>query len=406
MKTNYQNVRGTQDFFNETMEKFNFVVDVFKKNVKLFNFHEINTPVIEFSDLFERNVGDDSDIVMKELYKFEDRGGNILALRPEFTAGVVRSFVNNGELNQVLPQKLFCAGPLFRYDRPQKGRYRQLNQIDCECLGNAEYLADVEILLLSYKILQDLGLKDITLEINSLGSNDCKKKYEKALKEYFEKYKSDLSDDSKIRLEKNPLRILDSKDENDRKLLESIPTIDKFYTKEEEEFYSNILKSLDNFGIKYFSNNLLVRGLDYYTSTVFEFTTTDLGAQATVLAGGRYDNLVEQIGGTSVPAVGFGGGVERMMLLINNDIVKKEEIIAVIPVSENENNYCLDLSNKLRNSGKIVEFIYYGKFKKKMEKMNKCGAKYAIIVGENEIKSEKLKIKDLSTGIETDFVSD
>lgn len=403
MKTDFQNVRGTQDFFGKSMEKFNFVVDIFKKNVKSFNFHEINTPILEFSNLFERSVGDDSDIIMKELYKFEDRGGNMLALRPEFTAGIVRSFVNNGELNQNLPQKLFCVGPVFRYDRPQKGRYRQFNQLNCEYFGNAEYLADVELLCLGYKILQDLGLKNITLEINSLGSNDCKKRYEKALKEYFEKFKDKLSEDSKIRLEKNPLRILDSKDEGDRELLKNIPTIDQFYTEEEKEFYSNILKSLDKFGIKYFSNNLLVRGLDYYTSTVFEFTTTDLGAQSAVLAGGRYDSLVEEIGGVSVPAVGFGGGLERLMLLIDENLLKKEELIAIIPISENENEFCLDLSNKLRNQGKRVEFLYSGKFKKKMEKINKIEADFAIIIGEDEVKSGKLKIKNLKDGSIKDF---
>lgn len=404
MKTDFQNVRGTQDFFGKSMEKFNFVINIFKNNVKSFNFHEINTPILEFSNLFERSVGDDSDIVMKELYKFEDRGGNILALRPEFTAGIVRSFINNGELNQNLPQKLFCAGPVFRYDRPQKGRYRQFNQLNCEYFGNAEYLADVELLCLGYKILQDLGLKNITLEINSLGSNDCKKRYEKALKEYFEKFKDKLSEDSKVRLEKNPLRILDSKDEGDRELLKNIPTIDQFYTEEEKEFYSNILKSLDKFGIKYFSNNLLVRGLDYYTSTVFEFTTTDLGAQSAVLAGGRYDSLVEEIGGVVVPAVGFGGGLERLMLLINENLLKKEELIAIIPVSENENEFCLDLSNKLRNQEKRVEFLYSGKFKKKMEKINKIEADFAIIVGEDEVESRKLKIKNLKDGSIKDFV--
>ena len=403
MKTDFQNVRGTQDFFGKNMEKFNFVVDIFKKNVKSFNFHEINTPILEFSNLFERSVGDDSDIVMKELYKFEDRGGNMLALRPEFTAGIVRSFVNNGELNQNLPQKLFCAGPVFRYDRPQKGRYRQFNQLNCEYFGNAEYLADVELLCLGYKILQDLGLKNITLEINSLGSNDCKKRYEKALKEYFEKFKDKLSEDSKVRLEKNPLRILDSKDEGDRELLKNIPTIDQFYTNEEKEFYSNILKSLDKFGVKYFSNNLLVRGLDYYTSTVFEFTTTDLGAQSAVLAGGRYDSLVEEIGGVSVPAVGFGSGLERLMLLVNDNLIKKDELIAIISVSENENEFCLDLSNKLRNQGKRVEFLYSGKFKKKMEKINKIEADFAIIVGEDEVKTGKLKIKNLKDGSIKDF---
>lgn len=404
MKMKYQNVRGTQDLFNEQLDKYNYVVDTAKKNAKLYNFHEIITPIIETSDLFERSIGDGSDIVMKELYKFEDKGGNTLALRPEFTAGVVRSFSNNGELHQNLPQKLFSYGPLFRYDRPQKGRYRQLNQINFEYMGNAEYLADVEVITLFYKILQDLGLKNITLEINSLGSVECKKRYETALIEYFTKFKDKLSEDSQIRLEKNPLRILDSKEDCDKALLNKAPKISDFYSDTEKIFFNNILKTLDNLDIKYFSNPLLVRGLDYYTSTVFEFTTTDLGSQSAVGGGGRYDNFVEQISGSPVPAVGFAGGVERLMLLIGKELVNKNEVIAVIPVSENEDVFCLKLVNNLRNQGRIVEFIYSGKFKKKLEKMNKIGANFAVVVGEEEIKNNKIKIKNLKNGAEEDLV--
>lgn len=404
MKTNIQNVRGTQDFFNTEVKKFNCVIDIAKQNAKKYNFKEIITPIIEFSNLFERNLGDTSDIVSKEIYKFEDRGGNILALRPEFTAGVVRSFLNNGELNQDLPQKLFSYGPIFRYDRPQKGRYRQFNQINCEYIGNNSYLADVEILLLAYNILQDLGLKNISLEINSLGSQECKDNYSKALQNYLIEYKDKLSQDSQERLLKNPLRILDSKDENDKSLLQNIPKIIEFYTEKDRIFFDNILKMLDELNIKYIVNPLLVRGLDYYTSTVFEFTTTDLGAQSTVLAGGRYDNLIEQLGGKPTSAVGFGGGVERMMLLLNDNMIKQEEIIAVIPITDNEINYCFNIVNKLRQKNKIVEFIYNNKFKNKLEKMNKIKAEYAIIVGEDEIKNNKLKIKNLSTGKEEDFV--
>ena len=404
MKTNFQNVRGTQDLFYDLIDKYNFVVDVAKNVAKTYNFHEIITPIIEESNLFERSVGDGSDIVMKELYKFEDRGGNLLALRPEFTAGVARSFLNNGELNQNLPQKLFSYGPLFRYDRPQKGRYRQLNQINFEYIGNKEYIADVEIICLFYKILQELGLKNITLEINSLGSNDCKKRYENALKEYFSNLKDKLSEDSKVRLEKNPLRILDSKEECDKILVKDAPKINEFYSDEEKDFYANILKTLDFLNIKYFSNPLLVRGLDYYTSTVFEFTTTDLGAQSSVGGGGRYDNLIGEIGNEEVPSVGCAGGIERLMLLIDKKIEKNYELLAIIPVSENENEYCIDLANKLRNQGKNIELIYSGKFKKKMEKMNKCGADFAIIVGEDEIKNGKLKIKNLKTSEEEEFL--
>lgn len=403
MKTNFQNVRGMQDLFNEQADKYNLVVNTARQVSETYNFHEIITPIVEESHLFERSVGDGSDIVMKELYKFEDRGGNLLALRPEFTAGIARSFLNNSELNQSLPQKLFSYGPLFRYDRPQKGRYRQLNQINFEYIGNKEYIADVEIIYLFYTILQKLGLKNITLEINSLGSNECKKKYESALKEYFTKFKDKLSEDSKVRLEKNPLRILDSKEECDKLLVKDAPKISDFYTEEEKEFYSNILKTLDKLGVSYFSNPLLVRGLDYYTSTVFEYTTTDLGAQSSVGGGGRYDNLIGEIGNEDVPSVGCAGGIERLMLLINKKIKKEKELIAIIPISENENDYCIDLATKLRNQGKNIELIYSGKFKKKMEKMNKCNADYAIIVGEDEVKSGKLKIKDLKTSQEEEF---
>lgn len=403
MKTNFQNVRGMQDLFNEQADKYNLVVNTARQVSETYNFHEIITPIVEESHLFERSVGDGSDIVMKELYKFEDRGGNLLALRPEFTAGIARSFLNNSELNQSLPQKLFSYGPLFRYDRPQKGRYRQLNQINFEYIGNKEYIADVEIIYLFYTVLQKLGLKNITLEINSLGSNDCKKKYESALKEYFTKFKDKLSEDSKVRLEKNPLRILDSKEECDKLLVKDAPKISEFYTEEEKEFYSNILKTLDKLGVSYFSNPLLVRGLDYYTSTVFEYTTTDLGAQSSVGGGGRYDNLIGEIGNEDVPSVGCAGGIERLMLLINKEIKKEKELIAIIPISENENDYCIDLATKLRNQGKNIELIYSGKFKKKMEKMNKCNADYAIIVGEDEVKSGKLKIKDLKTSQEEEF---
>jgi len=403
VKPKFTSVRGTQDLFGSDAVKYKYVVDVARRNTELYNFHEIITPIIEFSELFERGVGEGSDIVMKELYKFADKGGDLIALRPEFTAGVARSFVANGELNQNLPQKLFSFGPIFRYDRPQKGRYRQFSQINCEYIGCAEYFADVEVIQLAHKILTDLGLKNISLEINSLGSVGCKQRYEAAIKKYFAQYKDKLSADSKIRLEKNPLRILDSKDDDDKQLVARAPMIDEFYADEDKIFFNNILKLLDKFEIKYCVNTQLVRGLDYYTSTVFEFTTTDLGAQATVLGGGRYDEMMEEFGGDSTPAVGFGGGIERMMLLVNDNVVEQGKLFAVIPVSENENEFCYELSSKLRKQGKNVEFVYYGKFKKKMEKLNKLGADFAIVVGEEEVKTGSLKIKDLKTGTESPF---
>lgn len=394
-----QPVRGTRDIFNEDIKKFNFIVDVAKKISSLYNFKEIITPIIEFSDVFERNLGDTSDVVSKEIYKFKDRSDNFLSLRPEFTAGIVRAILSNPELNNNFPLKLFSYGPAFRYDRPQKGRYRQFNQINFEYFGNATYLGDVDILQMANTILKTIGLKNITLEINSLGCEESRSNFETALKTYFEKYKNNLSQDSKIRLEKNVLRILDSKEECDKKLLLEAPKISDFYTNDDKEFFNNILDKLSFLNIDYIVNTNLVRGLDYYTSTVFEFTTTDLGAQSTVLAGGRYDKLMKKMGGMDTPAVGFASGVERLMLLLENDSVEVRPV-AVIPISENEVNYCLKLKNTLLNNNIKTELVYANNMKKKMNLANKIGVKYAIIVGEDEVKSNVLTVKNLDEGKE------
>ena len=394
-----QPVRGTRDIFNEDIKKFNFIVDIAKKISSLYNFKEIITPIIEFSDVFERNLGDTSDVVSKEIYKFKDRSDNFLSLRPEFTAGIVRAILSNPELNNNFPLKLFSYGPAFRYDRPQKGRYRQFNQINFEYFGNATYLGDVDILQMANTILKTIGLKNITLEINSLGCEESRSNFETALKTYFEKYKNNLSQDSKIRLEKNVLRILDSKEECDKKLLLEAPKISDFYTNDDKEFFNNILDKLSFLNIDYIVNTNLVRGLDYYTSTVFEFTTTDLGAQSTVLAGGRYDKLMKKMGGMDTPAVGFASGVERLMLLLENDSVEVRPV-AVIPISENEINYCLTLKNNLLNNSVKTELIYANNMKKKMNLANKIGVKYAIIVGEDEVKSNVLTVKNLDEGKE------
>lgn len=393
-----QNVRGTKDIFNEEILKFNYIVDIAKKISSLYNFKEIITPIFEFSEVFERNLGDTSDVVMKEVYKFKDRGDNFLSLRPEFTAGVVRAILSNPELNNNFPAKLFSYGPAFRYDRPQKGRYRQFNQINFEYFGNETCLADVDILDMANRILTTLNL-NVKLEINSLGCEESRSNFENALKSYFEKYKNDLSNDSKVRLEKNVLRILDSKEECDKKLLVEAPKISDFYTNEDKQFLDNILNKLSLLGIKYQVNNLLVRGLDYYTSTVFEFTTEDLGAQSTVLAGGRYDKLMKQMGGGDVPAVGCASGVERLMLLINKTF-EVNRPISIIAITENEVDYCIKLKEELQDNGFNTELISFGKMKKNMNTANKINSKLAIIVGEDEVKNNQLTIKNLDKGIE------
>jgi len=399
MANKLQLVRGTKDLFGEDIKKFNLVVEIARKISENYGFNEIATPIFEFTEVFARNIGEETDIVSKEMYTFEDKGGKSLSLRPEFTSGIVRAFSNNGEMQQKLPQKFFSAGAVFRYERPQKGRYRQFHQINCEYLGVKEPEADVETIKLAYDILQEIGLKNISLEINSLGDPVSKKAFEEALIKYLTQYKNQLSEDSKVRLIRNPLRILDSKDENDKKILQNAPKIADYYTSEAKEFFEKVLAGLDLLKINYVFNPLLVRGLDYYTSTVFEFTTTDLGAQGTVLAGGRYDNLVKEMGAGDTPAVGFGGGIERMMLLLNKKI-EERRAVAIIPVSDNENKYALKIASELRENGIYTESFYSGKLKKKMNKANQFNAKYAIIIGENEVQNNVFNLKDLDSGEE------
>jgi histidyl-tRNA synthetase len=395
-----QPVRGTKDLFGEEIKTFNHIIDIAKKNSESFGFEELQTPIFEFSEVFERNLGEASDIVSKEVYKFPDRGGNNLTLRPEFTAGVVRALISNGELMQVLPKKFFSFGPIFRYDRPQKGRQRQFHQINFEIFGEENFFCDVEAILLASSVLKDLGVLDkTTLEINSLGCAKTKENYEVALKEYFEKHRSKLSEDSKVRLEKNPLRILDSKEQEDIELLADAPQISDFFSEEAKNRFDGVLKLLTKFGIKYRVNQRLVRGLDYYTSTVFEFVMPFEGAQNTVLAGGRYDDLVEKMSGKKVPAIGFAAGIERLMILAPKTLVKNRPI-AVNYISENEKTYAFEIVQKLRNSGFTTDFVFDGNFKKQMKRASQNEARFVIIIGENEMKNGEVSVKDFDNSKE------
>ncbi len=395
-----QPVRGTKDLFGDEIKLFNHIIEKSKKRSENFGFEELQTPIFEFSEVFERNLGETSDIVSKEVYKFEDRSNNFLTLRPEFTAGVVRALVSNGELMQVMPRKLFSFGPIFRYDRPQKGRQRQFHQINAEIFGEDNLFCDVEVILLAAAILKDLGiLEKTTLEINSLGCLETKKNYEVALTEYFTKFKNDLSADSQTRLEKNPLRILDSKDAGDIELLADAPEISKFFSAEAKSRFDEILNLLTKFGVKYRVNQRLVRGLDYYTSTVFEFVMSHEGAQNTVLAGGRYDNLVEKMSGKKVPAIGFAAGVERLMLLIENK-VQKIRPIAVNYISQKEKIYAFEITQKLRNSGFVAEFIFEGNFKKQMKRASQNNSRFVVIIGEDEMKNGEVSVKDFDNAKE------
>lgn len=392
-----QNVRGTYDLYGEAKRKAKRVIAEGSKIVEKYGFEEIETPIFEFTEVFSRNLGDTSDIVTKEMYCFEDRGGESLTLRPEGTAGVVRAFISNG-MQQNLPVKMYYAGPMFRYERPQKGRQRQFTQFGVELLGVDTPQADIEVIAMAYEFVESLGLSGtVMVEINSLGDKESRAAYREKLVAYLKENYDKLSEDSKTRLEKNPLRVLDSKEECDKAVVENAPLYRDSLNEASKSFFEKVLKGLDALGIKYRVNDRLVRGLDYYSHTVFELTTDKLGAQGTVLAGGRYDGLVEQMGGGAVSGIGWACGVERLSMLLEED-VSLPRPIAVIPVGDENELKAIEIAYKLRKSGLRVEQAYSGNLKKRMMKANKINASKAVIIGSDELKENKVTIKDLSTG--------
>ncbi|MFT5795860.1 MAG: histidyl-tRNA synthetase [Ulvibacter sp.] len=398
MNNKIQNVRGTNDIFGKELKLFNKITEVAKKRSLQYGFQEIFTPIFEFSEIFERNLGDSSDIISKEVYKFQDRSDNSLTLRPEFTASIIRAFINNSSFHSNLPAKLFSYGPVFRYDRPQKGRRRQFHQINFEIIASKHFLNDVEILILAYNILDDLNIvKKSILNINSLGTSEVRSKYEVELAKYLSKFKLDLSEDSKVRLEKNPLRILDSKDKKDQEILLDAPKINNFYDQESKEHLENIIKTLEEKNITYKVNPNLVRGLDYYNGLVFEFVTDEIGSQNTILAGGRYDKLVSQMSGPDLPAIGFAAGMERLSLLMEE---KEDNVrpISLIYIGNEQENYTFDIANKIRNLNINLEIVYGKNMKKQMQRANAINSKFAIIIGSDEKEKELFNLKDLDNG--------
>ena len=399
MNNKIQNVRGTSDIFGKELKLFNEIIKISKKRSLQHNFQEIETPIFEFSEIFEK-IGNDSDIISKEVYKFQDRSDNSLTLRPEFTASIIRAFINNSNFHSNLPTKLFSFGPVFRYDRPQKGRRRQFHQINFEIIGSKHILTDCDILLLAYNILNDLKIaKKATLNINSLGNSKVREKYEEKLTKYLTKFKTDLSEDSKIRLENNPLRILDSKNKKDQEILINAPKINDFYDLETEENLENIKKILEQQNIDYKINYNLVRGLDYYNGLVFEFITDEIGAQNTILAGGRYDKLISQMSGPDLPAIGFAAGIERLSLLIKKNITE-DRAISLIYIGDKQENYAFDIANKIRNLNINLEIIYGKNIKKQMQRANSINSKFAIIIGSEEKESKVFKLKNLDDSSE------
>ena len=392
-----QSVRGTYDLYGAAKRKMKKVVAQASAVVEKYGFEEIETPIFEFTEVFARNLGDTSDIVTKEMYCFNDKGGESLTLRPEGTAGVVRAFVSNG-LQQNLPVKFYYTGPMFRYERPQKGRQRQFTQFGVELLGVETPQADIEVIAMAYEFLEKLGLSgQVTVEINSLGDAESRDAYRAKLVDYLKEHYDELSEDSKNRLERNPLRVLDSKEECDREVVENAPLYADSLNKDSKDFFAKVLHGLDLLGIKYRVNNRLVRGLDYYSHTVFELTTDKLGAQGTVLAGGRYNGLVEQMGGGNVAGIGWACGVERLAMLLEND-VEMPRPIAVIPMGEEAEDKALEVSDRLRHAGFRVEQSYSGNMKKRMAKAVKVNALKAVIIGADELSKGEASVKDLDSG--------
>jgi histidyl-tRNA synthetase len=384
-----QPVRGTRDLIGEDAARHAHVVDTARRVTSLYGFAEWQTPIFEDTRVFSRTLGETSDVVTKEMYTFDDRGGDSITLRPEGTAGVCRALITNG-LTQTLPQKVFYHGPMFRYERPQKGRYRQFSQIGIELLGPSIPLADAEVIACGWQILNELGIaKDVILNVNTLGDTESRDNYRAALVAYFTEHAHALSSDSKTRLEKNPLRILDSKDEGDKGLVAGAPIINDHLSDQAVEFYNGLKSSLTAFGVPFTENPRIVRGLDYYNHTAFEFVTTALGAQGTVLAGGRYDGLVEQMGGRAVPGIGWAAGIDRLAMLLDATPAATAPVIVI-------GDAAISVSNFLRARNIKAEIAFQPGLKNGLKYANRLAAKWAVLANDSET-----ILKNLEDGSQT-----
>lgn len=392
-----QPVRGTHDLRGEDYRKHQWIRDVAYSIAQRYGYEPIATPIFEYTSVFKRTLGEASDIVGKEMYTFEDRGGESITLRPEGTAGTVRAVISNA-LTQSMPLKLMYDGPMMRYERPQKGRTRQFHQIGVECLGIADPLVDVETIALGAQILDALGvLSRTTLEINTIGDTDSRNAYRQALIEYFTPYRSQLSQESQTRLTRNPLRILDSKDPQDKEWIGKAPRFDQYLSQTSKDIFSKVCAGLDRLGISFKHNPLLVRGLDYYCHTAFEFTTTDLGSQGAVLAGGRYDSLVSQMGGPETPGLGWALGIDRIALMLT-DPPAQPRPVAVIAVGDEFMDHAFQLAMSLRNQHVRVELAYSGNVGKRLKRADKVNACAAILIGSDEIATGQATVRNLDDG--------
>src|SRR6185369_16060718 len=390
-----QPVRGTQSLLGEDADRLAAVIAAFDRVRRLFGFKRVEVPTIEHTGIFARTIGETTDVVSKEMYSFEDRGGESITLRPEFTAGICRAYLSEG-WQQYAPLKVATHGSAFRYERPQKGRFREFHQLDTEIIGAAEPQADVEILAFADQLLKELGLEPV-LQLNTLGDPATRSAWRDALYEHFKAHAGALSEDSQARLERNPLRILDSKAHQDWPTVDSAPAIDEFLTSEAADFFAQVTAGLDAAGIRWDRAPRLVRGLDYYRHTAFEFVTDRLGAQGTVIAGGRYDGLIESLGGPYTPAVGWAAGIERLAMMIGAPPTEKPDVV-IVPIGERAEREAQRVLAGLRREGVAADMAYRGNMKKRMSKASESGAAYALIIGDDELDRGEAQLKNLETG--------
>ena len=403
MQLNIKAIKGTQDVLPNESYKNQFIEKTALEIAETFGFKEIRTPVFEQTELFQRSVGDTTDVVQKEMYTFTDKGDRSITLRPEGTAGAVRAFLEHGLFNDALPQKVCYVTSCYRYEKPQAGRLREFHQFGVECLGTASPAADAEIISLANEIFGFLGVRNLELQINSIGCPECRAEYHKALKEYFASYKEELCETCLDRLDRNPMRILDCKSPVCSGIAEKAPVVLDFLCDECKEHFEMVKKYLDNMKIEYKINPQIVRGLDYYTKTVFEFVSTEIGAQGTVCGGGRYDGLVEEMGGAHTPSLGFAMGLERLLLLIDAQGIELPEgrrcDVYVASIGEKASLVASEIVTDLRSGGISAQFDVVGRsVKAQMKYAGKINAQYSMVLGDSEIENNKAMLKNMDTG--------
>ncbi|MCI8476000.1 MAG: histidine--tRNA ligase [Clostridia bacterium] len=395
--------KGTKDVLPAQSYKWQFIEETARSVAKAFNFREVRTPVFEHTELFQRGVGETTDVVNKEMYTFEDKGGRSVTLKPEGTAGVARAFIENGLASSPMPVKTYYITPAFRYERPQAGRLREFHQFGFEAFGSASAETDAEIIFAASSFLDKLGVKGVKLEINSIGCPICRNEYNKALKNYFAPHLETMCPTCRTRYEKNPLRMLDCKEEGCKKITAGAPQILDYLCEDCKSHFEKVKSLLTGLGLEYTVNSRIVRGLDYYTRTVFEFLSGEIGSQSAVCAGGRYDNLLSQLGGNPLPAIGFAAGIERLLLLMENTGVafpeEQKPLIYLAGMDESSRALCFKIAAELREKGVCAEIDLMARsVKAQLKYADKIGAKHVAVIGESEMQSGEVSLKKMSDG--------